>query len=70
MYGLPTKPDPAELRAEIERVGRNVWICKLFYRRDRIRERVFQRITVNGNRTEALRVCDAMVALHQIKEAG
>lgn len=70
MYGLPTKPDPAELRAEIERIGRNVFICKLFRMHQNHRGKVFQRIVVNGRYTEARRVAAAMLELAKIKEAG
>lgn len=58
------------LCAEIERVGPNVFICKLFHQRGGIRGPVFQRVTVEGNRTEAQRVMAALYELQKIKEEG
>lgn len=61
-------PNEKTLHSEIERVGKRVFIVKLFHRFDRVRGTVFQRQTVNGNVTEAKRVRDVMVELHQIAE--
>jgi len=58
------------LCTEIERVGRRVWICKLFYKYGTARSAVFQRVTVEGNRTEAQRVMTALYELQKIKEEG
>lgn len=67
-----TLPLPSQclLCTEIERVGRRVWICKLFHRQHNVRHPVFQRVTVEGNRTEAQRVMAALYELQKIKEEG
>lgn len=73
-WGTTTGRFPAErpllLCTEIERLAKSVWVCKLFHRHGTARGRVFQRVTVNGNRTEAQRVMEAMYELQKIKEAG
>lgn len=55
---------------EIERIGRSVWLCKLFHRENGLRHPMLSRTRVEGNKTEAHRVMEAMYELQKIKEAG
>lgn len=65
----PTSPE-LTLCYEIERIGRSVWLCKLYHRQGGLRRPVISRTRVEGNRTEAHRVMDALYELQKIKEAG
>ncbi len=65
MQGTPRE---MTLHSEIERVGKRVYIIKLFYRHDGLRGKVFQRQTVDGNWEEAKRQAAVLLELHRLRE--
>jgi hypothetical protein len=58
------------LHSEIERVGKRVYIIKLFHRFDGVRAKVFHRQTVDGNREEAKRQAEVLLELQGMREGG